>query len=1081
MSGIETDKNIEGHEYAPADADTVDQETIVSIVHQTLRELGRSEPVTNTWLLNLTIVQEPAQQIHGDGAVRITDMTWAVRRVMEECLTEMEVSNADEAKLLRLRFFEGYTAANLASKIGRSQSNIFYQQRKAIQQLADCLMTREHRAYQTKSSRTGSVAPQTPHSPIREDNPLQQSTQQSTRQLSLPLITHGSLFGLDEKEEALRKIVASPEQPWLVNITGMGGIGKTTLAHSIALWAAENGPFDQIIWITAKTEEFNPWRGSRESYPNPNPLPSTADNSSPQSPSGSTSIDEPTAQYSMTLDMLLERIASQLGMTELLYDSELHVKQASVRIFLAKHPSLVVIDNLETLADVTNLVQHCRALVRPSKVLLTSRYSIHASDVHHVRMDELSQKDSIELFKAEISNRGLQTITESDIDHIQNIYTVIGGNPLALKLIAGQTAILPLNDVLRQLAETDVPSRAERELYSYLYRHTWLLLSPQARTVLLAMAVLPAEGASLDDLVTVVDTNRDQIGDALIQLVDLSLVTVGGWLEKVYSIHRLTHAFLMTEILKNQSDSKLLTREEHLLLSENVCQQAKRLGKMVIDHFARFKDNPKRLEEYRYHLWQAIEVNDSYEQNKEIVIECALAGDAYMVRRGPWERWAELLNRAIGHAIQLNNIEIQAKLHYCIGKLRHKQDLYHEAESSLRHAESLYVTLGDPIWPPRLWLWLAKVNLDRGEWHKASELAHQALTAQEKNSDRAGLADTCSFLGAIAGSRDEQAGCKYWCQRALAIPELVENPTTLALTHSRLALAYMSAGQFDYENSQHHFCLGKAIAEENQDSSALAIILSNWGILEEQQGEFSQSLKKYINAIEVAERCGFVFGVGLACVNIGDIYTHLNQFDLAQQYFKKGIHIFRQLDNKFWLGFSLVGLSGAQRLTGEYTLAAESLDAAQGLDAELHEITERLSHLIIQQEGELALCMNQLDKAKSCSGKFYAYAVNANEALEQPALDSIMTLVRVSLLEEKQPEAEKWLERLRTAANQTNRPDLLAIAEEIQGDVALLKHQPEAGVDAYRTALSYLQEESNDRIVQLKKKLQLKLDELRPS
>ena len=123
-----------------------------------------------------------------------------------------------------------------------------------------------------------------------------------------------------------------------------------------------------------------------------------------------------------------------------------------------------------------------------------------------------------------------------------------GGNPLAIKLVAGQATMLPLPQVLADLAAARTGAR---EFYRYIFLYSWQQLTDTAQRLLLHMPILDVRGATYEDLLAVTDSPDDvTTRAALKQLVDFSLVNVGfAQGELLYSIHRLTERFIVTDLV----------------------------------------------------------------------------------------------------------------------------------------------------------------------------------------------------------------------------------------------------------------------------------------------------------------------------------------------------------------------------------------------------------------------------------------------------------------------------------------------------------------------------------------------------
>jgi hypothetical protein len=335
----------------------------------------------------------------------------------------------------------------------------------------------------------------------------------------LPPSTYSCLFGTEEKQKHLADALCRDDGPALAVIDGMGGMGKTTLARAVAERCA--GRFNALLWLTARREaEYDTWQGKRRDLGRP----------------------------ALTAESMLDAIAIRLGLREMIQQSAAH-KHALLAPHLSRIRALIVIDNLETAQDGETVVQTVRQLERPTRFLITSRFRLPAELAIH--LDDLPLPDSLALLRHEAGLRGLDEMKQANDAALEPIYKVVGGNPLALKLVVGQVTHLPLKRVLDALRQVQrVPGSAEMELYGYLYQQTWGLLSAPARELLLTMPVLPIVGSTWDDLLALSGLDEQTLDQAIAELVRFSLLSVGGWPDRVYSIHRLTFNFLMSEVMK---------------------------------------------------------------------------------------------------------------------------------------------------------------------------------------------------------------------------------------------------------------------------------------------------------------------------------------------------------------------------------------------------------------------------------------------------------------------------------------------------------------------------------------------------
>lgn len=331
------------------------------------------------------------------------------------------------------------------------------------------------------------------------------------------------LFGVATAQAKVHALLQAEERPWIVAIEGMGGIGKTTLANEIAHSFVETERFVDIGWVSAKQEEYEPELGQR-------------------------STGRPALDTATLTDALLTQLHPLPPLTAATQE-----KQAILLQLLKAQPYLIVVDNLETVVDQEALIPFLRQLANPSKFLLTTRFRRQVgAEVYGHALRELSELDTLALIRHEASARGIYALAEADPEQLSAIYRVVGGNPLALKMVVGQVGFLPLPQVLKNLEE----ARGKRvdELYTYIYWQAWQILNKNERQLFLSMPLIP--DATFHHLCFASGLDEDGVQEALSRLVQQSLVQVAGDLtERRYRLHRLTETFLMNEVLKWKSTS----------------------------------------------------------------------------------------------------------------------------------------------------------------------------------------------------------------------------------------------------------------------------------------------------------------------------------------------------------------------------------------------------------------------------------------------------------------------------------------------------------------------------------------------
>jgi len=435
---------------------------------------------------------KPVQQA---GSIDYSDIRQATNQVLLSALGILRLNHEKDATLLLKRFVENKPSFVVANELSVAESTMYKMQRQAIRRLTAILLDMERKD---------------------ETNRL------SDFDSRIPPQSYNHLIGVDNQLDRLRKVLLTPEPPWLIVLTGLGGIGKTALAHAMYKHLIlEAQVFCDFAWISAQQQFLDPVGLIR-------------------------SVDQP----SLTAADLTEMLAAQLLPTSVMpkpfsVNEALHGLLAVMR----QTPHLVVVDNLETLCDLETLVPLLRRLAGPSKFLLTSREALYSEpDIHHFSVPELSKADALKLVRYEASIRNLPDVTAADDKTLSPIFETVGGNPLALKLIVGQLCYLSLDRVLQNLREAH--GRKTEELYRYIYWDSWKQLSSEAQSVLLLMPLFSSNGTELINIERVSDVKSDGLLEALEQLASLSLVNISGdFRNRRYGIHRLTETFLLQEVI----------------------------------------------------------------------------------------------------------------------------------------------------------------------------------------------------------------------------------------------------------------------------------------------------------------------------------------------------------------------------------------------------------------------------------------------------------------------------------------------------------------------------------------------------
>ncbi len=429
--------------------------------------------------LNIQVADE--QEIHG--SLGDTGPAAQNRAILNRGLEKLREISPSASSLLRERFVQGRDVLEVANSLNIAEATLHYRQRQAVNQLTDILIELEGVAGQ-------------------------EWQRKMLGRLELP--TYVELVGIEKPFSLLSDALMVEDRNFVTVLDGLGGLGKTALADWTTRQLIQTTRFNDVAWITAKQTYL----------------------------SAMGRLEVETDVPAMTISYLLEKLAEQF---ELAQNSITYVqRQREVRAYLRDQPNLIVIDNLETIADYKALLPTLREWQAPSKFLLTSRRRLlDYPDVYSISLGELSEDAALLLIRRVAEFAGFSELAGAEDRILQKIYRAVGGNPLALKLLVGQLRFYSLPQVLARF--TDSLKGKEDGIFDYIYRENWEAISDEEKETLLTLTQAGGSGFTFEQIASRVSLSQPKLIECLENLILLSLVDRAGTLmERSYRLHRLT-------------------------------------------------------------------------------------------------------------------------------------------------------------------------------------------------------------------------------------------------------------------------------------------------------------------------------------------------------------------------------------------------------------------------------------------------------------------------------------------------------------------------------------------------------------
>ncbi len=229
---------------------------------------------------------------------------------------------------------------------------------------------------------------------------------------NLPTPEHTTLIGRQKEIADLLELLSSQLAAHLISVDGIGGVGKTALVLEVAYRClrASTGEvpntkiptFDAIIFVSAKQQYLT--AGGLLS----------------------------TSEAQKTLRDLYREVAQTLNRFEITQampeDQPLKVRDA-----LSRQRTLLIVDNMETMAEKQEILAFLYRLPPQVKVVITTRERALFSPI---RLEQLAEEAALHLIEKEAQEKNVTLSTEQAL----TLYRRIGGIPAALVYSIGQIA-----------------------------------------------------------------------------------------------------------------------------------------------------------------------------------------------------------------------------------------------------------------------------------------------------------------------------------------------------------------------------------------------------------------------------------------------------------------------------------------------------------------------------------------------------------------------------------------------------------------------------------------------------------------
>ncbi len=592
-------------------------------------------------------------------------------------------------------------------------------------------------------------------------------------QANLPRPTT-ELVGRDDEVTELQ-LLLSRDDTRLVTVTGPGGTGKTRLALATASRLAGQLPSVFFVGLSSATDADSMWAGIAQAV--------GAGGSARQSPR--------------------ERVTAVLG----------------------SRTGLLVLDNLEQIADADNVVAQLMTECPDLRLLVTSRRPLHLVAEHEWPLEPLQlprtgadpetalRSEAVRLFcaRAELVRPSF-ALTDDNVADVVAICQHLDGLPLALELAAARLRLLTPRALLARLDDSlgsgpgarDRPERQRTLRATIEWSHE--LLGEEDRTVFARLSAF-VSGCGLDALEYVIGGDVDALG-AVTRLVDASLVRVvdGADDEPTLLMLQTVRAYARDQLEASPDAAGVLDRHAEWFadLSDQLHDQLKGPAPLpAIDAIdAALPDiraalnhtlqpgNPERIRLgarlvrsigwYWYRHRFAVEAQYWHERLLSVLDDesddmvQSLHGVALsLLGQQEHEPAIGMLERALAIARRLGDPATIARELNSLGLALHESGDIDRAQTLLRESIQLAREAGTPTRVSTALANLAVLLVERGEYDEALRLSAESMQLDSAAGDRWGIAvNEVNRLVALRHVDGAAAAHEHLCEAAPWIIEL---------------------------------------------------------------------------------------------------------------------------------------------------------------------------------------------------------------------------------------------------------------------------------------------------------------------
>ena len=628
-----------------------------------------------------------------------------------------------------------------------------------------------------------------------------------------------AIIGRREQIAEIRQLLRN-DGVRLVTMTGIGGTGKTRLAHAVAETMLSEFP-DGVFMIELS----------------------------------SVSLPE----------LLPASIAQPLGVMDVGGRPLLEI----LKDYLSDKRMLLVLDNFEQIVDAAPQVAEMLTAAPNLKILVTSRFLLRITAEREfvvpplsppadgsLSFEKLSQNEAVRLFaeRAEFADSSFE-LTEQNIRSVAAICSRLEGLPLAIELAAARTRVLSPEAILAKLdsrlrfltgGPRDLPER-QRTMQAAI-DWSYDLLADDEKSVFRRLSVFAASfSVGAAEVVCTPDSSDIQVIDAIESLLDKSLLLKldgqGG-----------EHRFAMLDVVREYAEATLESTGEAEDIRQAHAEFFVSLGETA-EPFLQAAQSAEwldRMEDEHENLRAAMQW--SLTHDPKMAVRLAVAVRNFWLLHSHLSEGYRWLKAALERGGDPPP-ELRFKLMNGLGLAARFRGDYETARKAYTDGLAAGKEAGDKQGVALSSRGLGLVAMQQGDTLGARKYFESGLAISRSLYDKFGIAISLSFLGDLARTERDFARARPLFEESLGLFRELDNKSAVSDALNNLGAACFGEGE--YLLAKKYFAEAASIALDLGNKMTISYSIDGFAALVLQSGDMLRAAKLCGTAEGLRESIGY--------------------------------------------------------------------------------------------------------------------------------------------------------------------------------------------------------------------------------